>query len=633
MSTQVQTDERGTAGRQTLRLTVGQALVRYLQVQWSERDGVRRRLIPAVFGIFGHGNVCGLGQALEEHGTELPFHQPKNEQSMVHTAIGYAKAMQRMSTLACTASIGPGSTNMVTGAATATTNRLPVLLLPSDTFANRKQGPVLQQLEHPVEADVSVNDCLRPVSRFFDRIARPEQLLTALPEAMRVLLDPADTGAVTLSLHQDVQGEAYDWPVSFFGERTWRVARRPPAGEEIEAAGELLRQSERPVIIAGGGVRYSDAQDELEALSARLGIPVCETSAGKGSMRTGELVLGGIGVNGTRAANEVARDADLVLCVGTRLSDFTTASHSLFQHPEVRFVGINVCGADAHKLGATPVVADAKLALRALLEALGDWSAPGEYRAEAGEAIRRWSSDLAADLEPREGERMSQGHLLRIVNEAAEPGDWVVAAAGSPPGDLLKTLDCAGGLETHLEFAYSCMGHELPAALGIRMARREAGEVYAVIGDGTYLMAPSELVTGVQDGLKVTVVLVVNHGYQSIQGLQAGTVGESFGNEFRYRDGDRLEGDYLPIDFAANARSFGCEVFEADTEESLRLALGAARLADRLSVVVAEVEPHRGLLGGGAWWDLGLAQVSERPATRELAAEHARGAEAQRFYY
>ncbi|MGH2743359.1 MAG: 3D-(3,5/4)-trihydroxycyclohexane-1,2-dione acylhydrolase (decyclizing) [Thermoleophilaceae bacterium] len=632
MSPQVQTDERGAAGHETLRLTAGQALVRYLQAQWSERDGVRRRLIPAVFGIFGHGNVCGIGQALEEHGAELPFHQPKNEQSMVHTAIGYAKATQRLSTLACTASIGPGSTNMVTGAATATTNRLPVLLLPSDTFANRRQGPVLQQLEHPVEADVSVNDCLRPVSRFFDRIARPEQLLTALPEAMRVLLDPADTGAVTLSLHQDVQGDAYDWPASFFEERTWRVVRRPPAEEEIEAAARLLRECERPLIVAGGGVRYSGAQDELEALSARLGVPVCETSAGKGSMRTGELLLGGVGVNGTRAANAIAGRADLVLCVGTRLSDFTTASHSLFQHPAVRFVGINVCGADAHKLGATPVVADAKLALRALLEALGDRSGSEEYRAEAGEAIERWSSELADDLVPRQGERMSQGQLLRIVNEAARTGDWIVAAAGSPPGDLLKTLDCSGGIETHLEFAYSCMGHELPAALGIRMARPDAGEVFAVIGDGTYLMAPSELVTGVQDDLKLTVVLVVNHGYQSIHALQEAKAGTSFGNEFRYRVGDRLGGDYLPVDFAANARSFGCAVFEADGEESLREALEAARAERRLSVVVAEVEPRRGLLDGGAWWDLGVAQVSEREATREMAAEHAREAELQRFY-
>ncbi|MGH2764109.1 MAG: 3D-(3,5/4)-trihydroxycyclohexane-1,2-dione acylhydrolase (decyclizing) [Thermoleophilaceae bacterium] len=625
--------ERAGSGRdQTLRLTTAQALVRHLQVQWSERDGARRRVIPAMFGIFGHGNLPGLGQALSEHGAELPFHQPKNEQSMVHTAIGYAKATRRLATLACTASIGPGSTNMVTGAATATTNRLPVLLLPADTFANRKQGPVLQQLEHPVESDLSVNDCLRPVSRFFDRIARPEQLLTALPEAMRVLLDPAETGAVTLCLHQDVQGEAYDWPASFFEERTWPVVRRPPAAEEIAAAAELLRASERPLIIAGGGVRHSDAQAELEALATGLGIPVCETSAGKGTVRTAELLLGGVGVNGTRAANAIAREADLVICAGTRLSDFTTASHSLFQHPEVRFVGLNVCPADAYKLGALPVVADARLALTALAEAASGWSTSEAYRIEVEQALERWNADLAADLEPRAGELMSQGQLLRTLNRAAQPGDWVVAAAGSPPGDLLKSFDCTGGIETHIEFAYSCMGHELPAALGIRMATPSAGEVYAVIGDGTYLMAPSELATAVQEGLKVTVVLVVNHGYQSIHGLQTGTVGESFGNEFRHREGDRLSGAYLPLDFAANARSLGCAVFEAGNEEELGEALEAARADTGVSVIVAEVEPRRALLDGGAWWDLGVAQVSESERTRGIAAEHARGATAQRFY-
>jgi len=633
MSTQVEAERRSSDSHATVRLTVGQAVVRYLRAQWSERDGVRQRVIPAMFGIFGHGNVCGLGQALEEYGDELPFHQPKNEQSMVHTAIGYAKATRRLSTFACTASIGPGSTNMVTGAATATTNRLPVLLLPSDTYANRKQGPVLQQLEHPVEADVSVNDCLRPVSRFFDRVARPEQLLTALPEAMRVLLDPAETGAVTVCLHQDVQGEAYDWPTSFFEPRTWRLARRPPARDEIEAAAELLCSSERPLIVAGGGVRYSDAQAELEKLSARLGIPVCETSAGKGSMRAGELVLGGVGVNGTRAANAVAREADVVVCVGTRLSDFTTASHSLFQRPGVRFVGLNVCAADAYKLGAAPVVADAKLALRTLLDASGDWSTSAEYRAEVEATRARWLTDLADDLEPRAGERMSQGQLLRVLNEAVGPGDWVVGAAGSPPGDLLKTFDCAGGVETHIEFAYSCMGHELPAALGIRMARRDAGGVYAVIGDGTYLMAPTELATAVQEGLDVTVVLVVNHGYQSIHGLQNGKVGESFANEFRYRERDRLEGEYLPLDFAANARSFGCAVFEADSEDTLREALRRSREEDGVAVVVTEVEPRRGLLDGGAWWDLGVAEVSENPTTQAITADHARGAETQRFYY
>lgn len=633
MSTQIEAERHGSGSRATIRLTVGQAVVRYLQGQWSERDGVRHRVIPAVFGIFGHGNVCGMGQALEEHGDDLRFHQPKNEQSMVHTAIGYAKATRRLSTLACSASIGPGSTNMVTGAATATTNRLPVLLLPSDTFANRRQGPVLQQLEHPVEADVSVNDCLRPVSRFFDRIARPEQLLTALPEAIRVLLDPVDTGAVTISLHQDVQGEAYDWPAPFFEPRTWPIARRPPAVEEIDAAVELLRSSERPLIIAGGGVRYSDAQTELEELSARLGIPVCETSAGKGSMRTGEFVLGGVGVNGTRAANTIARDADLVLCVGTRLSDFTTASHSLFQREGVRFLGVNVCAADAFKLAATPVVADAKLTLAALDEAAEGWSTSDDYRGEVRQVLGRWRAELGDDLEPRAGELMSQGQALAALNEAMVPGDWVVAAAGSPPGDLLKSFDCASGIETHIEFAYSCMGHELPAALGIRMAGRDSGEVYAVIGDGTYLMAPTELATAIQEGLKVTVVLVVNHGYQSIHGLQTGKVGESFGNEFRYREHDRLDGSYLPLDFAANARSFGCAVFEAASEDAFREALRAAGEQEGVAVVVTEVEPRRGLLDGGAWWDLGVAEVSENPATQAIAAEHARDARAQRFYY
>lgn len=632
MTTATTRERAGSGSGETLRLTTAQALVRYLQAQWSERDGERRRLIPGIFGIFGHGNVCGLGEALSEAGPEFPFHQPKNEQSMVHTAIGYAKAAGRLSTFACTASIGPGSTNMVTGAATATTNRLPVLLLPSDAFANRRQGPVLQQLEHPLEADVSVNDCLRPVSRFFDRIARPEQLLTALPEAMRVLLDPADTGAVTISLHQDVQGEAYDWPVSFFAERVWPVVRRPPAPDQIAAAGELLRASERPLIIVGGGVRYADARAELEGLAGGLGIPVCETSAGKGTVRSAELLLGGVGVNGTRAANAVARQADLVICVGTRLSDFTTASHSLFQHPEVRFLGVNVCEADAYKLGAAPVVADARLALGALDEAVSGWSTSESYRTEVRQTLEQWTAELEADLQQRPGERMSQGQLLRVLNRATQQGDWVVAGAGSPPGDLLKMFDCRAGVESHIEFAYSCMGHELPAALGIRMAALGAGEIYVVIGDGTYLMAPSELATAVQEGLDVTVVLVVNHGYQSIHSLQTSAVGQSFGNEFRRRDGDSLSGDFLPLDFAANAASFGCAVFEAGDETKLAAALAMARAERRPSVVVVEVEPRRGLLDGGAWWDLGLAETSKSEATREIAAEHARRASAQRFY-
>jgi 3D-(3,5/4)-trihydroxycyclohexane-1,2-dione acylhydrolase (decyclizing) len=620
----------------TLRLTTAQALVRFLQVQWSERDGERRRAIPAVFGIFGHGNVCGLGEALADPASELPFLQTKNEQSMVHTAIGYAKATRRMATLACTASIGPGSTNMVTGAATATTNRLPVLLLASDTFANRRQGPVLQQLEHPVEADLTVNDCLRPVSRFFDRITRPEQLLVALPQAMRVLLDPAETGAVTLALHQDVQGEAYDFPAELFEPRTWRVARRPPSSEELEAAVAAIRDSRRPLIVAGGGAQYSEAGSELAAFAQRFGVPVAETSAGKGAMAPGELLLGGIGVNGTGAANDAARTADVVVCVGTRLSDFTTGSHSLFQHPDVRFVGVNVSAADAHKLSATPVVADAKLALTALEEGLAasDWRPDPSYAEELRAGRERWEDALEADLVSRDGERMSQGQLLRALNERVRPGDWVVAAAGSPPGDLLKLWRCEEGTFAHLEFAFSCMGHELPAGLGIRMARPDAGEVLVVIGDGTYLMANGELLTAVQEGLKVTVVLVVNHGYQSIHGLQLGALGESFGNEFRARSAaeDRLSGEVLDVDYAANAASFGCATFRAESLEELREALDAAREQPRPAVVVCAVEPRRLLLASGVFWDLGVPQSSDREGVRERAQRHLERTSEQRPY-
>lgn len=615
-------------------LTAAQAVVRYLSVQWSERDGERARLIPAIFGIFGHGNLLGLGQALHQEGAELPFHQPKNEQSGVHSAIGYAKATRRLSTLAVTTSIGPGSTNLVTGAATATTNRLPVLLLPADVFATRRQGPVLQQLEHPTEADATVNDTLRPVSRFFDRVVRPEQLLTALPQAMRVLLDPAETGAVTIAIDQDTQGEAHAWPASFFEPRVWRVERRPPAVEQLDLALELLCEAERPLIIAGGGVRYSYAENELLALSQTLGIPVAETSAGKGTISADELLLGGVGVNGTRAANAIARGADLVICVGTRLSDFTTASHSLFGNEGVRFVGINVCSADAYKLAATPVVADAKLALQALLEravSVG-YSTPASYRAEVREANQEWSDALAADLQPRDGEQISQGQVLRALNDQVTSDDWVVAAAGSPPGDLLKIFDCASGVRVHLEFAFSCMGHELPAALGIRLAEPEAGEIYVVIGDGTYLMAPSELATAVQEGVKVTVILLVNNGYQSIHGLQTSRIGPSFGNEFRRRAADGLSGEPVGVDFAANAESFGCAVERAETLEQVAQALDRARQIDGPVVIVTEVEPRRALLDGGAWWDLGLPEVAAERQTSDLVARDREGAAGQRFY-
>jgi 3D-(3,5/4)-trihydroxycyclohexane-1,2-dione acylhydrolase (decyclizing) len=622
----------------SVRLTAAQALVRFLGCQWSERDGVRRRAVPGIFGIFGHGNVCGLGPALEEdEGRSLRFHQPKNEQAMVHSAIGYARACNLLSTFACTASIGPGSTNLLTGAATATVNRVPVLLLPSDTFANRRQGPVMQALEHPLEADLTVNDAFRPLSAFFDRITRPEQLTTAMPEAMRVLMDPAETGAATLSLHQDVQSEACDYPTALFEPHTWSVTRRPPADSELHAAVDAIRSSQRPLVIAGGGVHYSEAQPELAELSERLTIPVAETSAGKGALASGLLAVGGVGVTGTRAANALAREADLILCVGTRLIDLTTGSHSLFQDAGVRFVGINVVARDAHKLGALPVTADAKLALRALVAALGEsgWRAPESWRKRALHERAVWERELDQDLAPRAGEEMSQGQLLRALNEAQRPDDWLVVASGTPHVDVHKLWDPSDAGRCLMEVGFSCMGGEIPAGLGVRMAQPDAGEVHVVIGDGTYLMGnTSELVTARQEGLKLTVIVVVNQGYQSIHGLQLARTGRSFGLEFRERsaNGAGLAGPYVDVDYAANARSLGCAVFAASSIDELRDALSAARGETRPVVIVAHVEPRRLLLGSDCWWDVGVAELSERPETRELAGEHARGRALQRHY-
>jgi 3D-(3,5/4)-trihydroxycyclohexane-1,2-dione acylhydrolase (decyclizing) len=616
---------------ETVRLTAAQALVRYLAAQWSERDGERRRAVPGIFGIFGHGNVCGLGPALEEEsGRELAFHQPKNEQAMVHAAIGFARASNLMSTLACTASIGPGSTNLLTGAATATVNRVPVLLLPSDEFAGRRGDPVMQALEHPRAADVTANDAFRPLSAYFDRITRPGQLLRALPEAMRLLLDPSETGAVTLSLPQDVQAEACDYPAAFFARRTWRVSRRPPARAELNAAVEALRTSRRPLLIAGGGVHYSEALSELADLSERLGIPVAETSAGKGALPDGALALGGIGVTGTRAANALAREADLVVCAGTRLIDLTTGSNSLFQEPDVRFVGLNVAARDAYKLGALPLVADAKLGLRALGEALAasGWEAPEGWRARAAVERERWDRELSEDLRPREGERMSQGQALRVLNESAGPRDWLVVASGTPHVDVHKLWDPRRGERCLMEVGFSCMGGEIPAALGVRMARPDADEVYAVIGDGTYLMGGTgELVTACQEGLKVTVLVIENGGYQSIHALQRNRTGRSFGLEFRGPGGD-----YVEVDYAANARSLGCAAYRAETVGQLTDALTAARDEARPVVIAVSVEPQRLLLDSGCWWDVGVPEVAERPETRKLAGEHVRRRALQRLH-
>jgi 3D-(3,5/4)-trihydroxycyclohexane-1,2-dione acylhydrolase (decyclizing) len=597
---------------ETVRLTTGQAIVRWLQAQHSERDGVRRRAVPAMFGIFGHGNALGLGQALDREGAALPFHQPKNEQAMVHAAIGYAKAARRLQALACTASIGPGATNMLTGAATATVNRLPVLLLPADTFASRRSGVVLQQLEHPSERDVSVNDAFRPLSRFFDRVARPEQLLTALPEALRVLLDPAETGAVTLALHQDVLGEAAAFPRAFFEPRTWPVSRRPPAADELAAALQALAAARRPLAIAGGGVRHSEAEAALAAFAARTGIPVAETSAGKGVSGDGPHALGGIGVNGTTAANRIAAQADLVLCVGTRLTDFTTGSCSLFRRAGVRFVGLNVSAADAYRLAALPLVCDARLGLESLCELTAPVDAG--YREEVAEERGAWDAALAADLGAPVRAGMTQGEVYATVNAAARAGDWVVAAAGWAPGDVLKAWRVPPGGHAHVEFGFSCMGHEIPAALGIRMHQPD-GEIVALIGDGTYLMGASELVTAVQEGWRITIVLLDNGGYGSIDALARSQAGVSVGNAFV----ERASGERLAVDYAANARSFGCHGVRAASTGELRAALAAARAADRTTVIVCPTAPGRPLIASGAFWDLGVPEIGADPAPGHLA--------------
>ncbi len=627
-----------TADRQeTVRLTMSQALVRYLVVQYSERDDERQRLIAAAFGIFGHGNVAGLGQALLEEGARLPFYQPFNEQSMVHTAAGFAKELNRRSTMACAASIGPGSTNMVTGAAMATINRLPVLLLASDYYATRRQGPVLQQLEHPSELDASVNDCFRPVSRFFDRITRPEQLLESLPEAMRILTDAAETGAVTLALPQDIQAEAFDYPESFFRERVWTIERRLPTSAAIQAAVTLLRDAKRPFIVAGGGVHYSEAWAELKALSESLGIPVGETFAGRGAVREDSpLSLGGVGATGNPAAGRLAAEADLVIALGTRLTDFTTGSRSLFQHPDVRFVGINVCGKDAIKLGAAAVVADAREALVALTNAALEAGVrpDEEYLEEIAEARESWREQLDTETYVQTpGMRLRQAQCIGLINREAKRGDVIIGAAGSVPGDLHQMWDTTGGRRAHLEFGYSCMGYELPAGLGVRMSGA-TGEVYVMVGDGTFLMNPSELATAVQEGLKVTVLLMDNHGYQVIRRLQMATVGTSYGLEFRNRGSASREwdGDYLPLDFLKLGEGMGARAWHVESEAELEQALREARAETRSCLIQIEIEMHEFGPSSEVWWDVAPAEVSSDEETRKLRAAYETGRKRQRYY-
>src|SRR5436190_5222525 len=536
----------------TRRVTMAQAIIAYLKNQYVERDGREQPFFAGCFGIFGHGNITGIGQALQQM-PNFRYYQARNEQAMVHIATAYAKTRNRMQTLACTSSIGPGATNMVTGAATATINRLPVLLLPGDIFARRNVAPVLQQLESEHSQDISVNDCFKPVSRYWDRITRPEQVLTALPEAMRVLTSPVETGAVTLALPEDVQVEAYDYPETFFRKRIWHIARNRPDRSAQEQAAAWIRASQRPLIIAGGGVIYAEASGVLQRFVDQTGIPVGETMAGKGSLRYDHsLCLGAIGATGTFAANRVAKDADLVIGIGTRYSDFTTASKTAFQHPEVHFININVAAFDASKHLALPLVGDARVTLEELLTLLDGYAVDESYRRQSEQLHREWDAEVESIYTIRNSPLPSQGELIGAVNELSAPDAIMICAAGSLPGDLHKLWRARHPKNYHLEYGYSCMGYEIAGGLGAKMAAPDR-DVYVMVGDGSYLMMNSEIVTTIQERIKLTIVLLDNHGFSSIGGLSAAVGAQGFGTQYRYRDGaGQLEGDYLPVDLAAN---------------------------------------------------------------------------------
>ena len=624
----------------TVRLTMGQALVKFLQVQYTEYDGEEQRFIPAIWGIFGHGNVSGLSQALWEYGADLPYYQPANEQSMVHAASGYARTRLRLQTFACTTSIGPGATNMITGAATAHINRLPVLLLPSDYYATRFQGQVLQDIEHPISMDMSVTDCFRPVSQFFDRITRPEQILYALPEAMRVMADPVDAGPATLALPQDIQSVAFDYPLNFFHKKVWRIERRQPDERRIDEAIDLLKAAKRPYILAGGGVHYAKAWSELRQFSDTFGIPVGETHAGRGALREeSPLLIGGSGHTGTPLSGKYAGEADLVFLIGTRLADFATGSYSAWQNPNVKFVSINVSAAHAHKLGALPVVADARQALRKLIaagQAAGVKPHPGyvESLAVDREAWLRQKQESVYVQYPNE--RISQAQVIGALNAFMQPGDTLVCAAGTSPGDLHQLFEATAGRTLHLEFGNSCMGYDIPAAIGVRLARPDAGDVYVFLGDGNYMLHPMELKTAIQENTKLTVILLQNDGFQSIHGHQKVLVGHSLGNEFRVRDqhtGKLDDGDFVSIDYAKNAESIGLRAWNVSDEDELKRALSEAREETRSCMIVVQIERYSRLPRSGIWWDVFGAEVTHDETTRQLTEEREAGRQGQRFYW
>ena len=617
----------------TLRLTTAQALIRFLAAQRVERDGVEQQFFAGCFGIFGHGNVAGIGQALHQYPDLLTYYQARNEQAMVHAAAGYARMRNRLATFACTTSIGPGATNMITGAAGATINRMPVLLLPGDVFASRVPDPVLQQLEVPWRSDVSVNDCFQAVSRYWDRIERPEQLVPAALASMRVLTSQAEMGAVTLALPQDVQAEAWDFPADFVEPRVWRVGRPLPDLRVLAQAVKLIRSASRPLIVAGGGVVYSEATDALRDFVDATGIPVGVTQAGKASIPSGhQSNLGAVGASGTSAANRIAAEADVVIGIGTRWTDFTTASGTAFRGNGVRFVNINIADFDAAKRDGLSLVGDARATLEALGAQIGDHVVSDDYRSAIETLAAEWHDEVRRLTSLGHAPLPAQSEIIGTVNDAAGPRDVVVCAAGSMPGELHKLWRVSDPSGYHVEYGYSCMGYEIAGGLGVKLAAPDR-EVYVLVGDGSYLMMAQEIVTSIQERAKLTIVLVDNHGYSSIGSLSRSIGSDGFGTQYRYRKAGSLgtdsevdPGDFLPVDLAANAESLGAHVIRAATIAELRAALAAASTLDRTVVIAIEADRYAAVPSYDTWWDVPVAEVAEEDSVRAARAEYDRKA-------
>jgi len=596
----------------TKRLTVAQATIKFLKNQFSKRDNIELPFFAGCFGIFGHGNVAGLGEALKNN-PDFKYYQIRNEQSMVHAAAAYAKMKNRLQTFACTSSIGPGATNMITAAAGATINRLPVLLLPGDFFSKRTATPLLQQLESSSSNDISVNDCFKPISKYWDRINRPEQLASALMESMRVLSSPSETGSVTLCMPHDVQTEALDFPSELFEKRIWYVPRNVPDSYLLEKAVEMIKNSKNPMLVAGGGVIYSEAENILTNLAESTGIPVVETFAGKGSLHyKHELNLGAIGATGTKGANEIASNSDLVIGVGTRYSDFITASKSAWQNPNVSFININVAEVDVYKNSGIPLQGDARDTLKILLEKLKDFKTEKKYTDKIINYNKEWDSIVEIAYEPINKKKPLQSEYVGALNKFIDDKDVLVCASGSLPGDLHKLWRTKNSKGFHLEYGYSCMGYEIPGGLGAKMADPKR-EVYVMCGDATYLMLPSDLITTIQEGYKIIMILINNNGYASIGSLSESVGGEGFGTHFKFRNqkNDKIEGDRLPVDLAANAESLGAKVYRPKGIDEFNDALVKAKKNDQTSVIYVETVRDRKLDGYSySWWEVPVPEIS-----------------------